>query len=102
MFKKMYFQENQLKIFEDKFKEVFDKWFNVQKDCSSNVSGVDNVFMDCLKYDEDDVVLDIEKLMKEFIRDLATEFGPLQRECTKGWPGYLLYICQILGTFLSH
>lgn len=29
MFMRMYFQENQLKIFEDKFKEVFDKWFNV-------------------------------------------------------------------------
>lgn len=64
MFMKMYFQENQLKIFEDKFKEVFEKWFNVQKDYSSNVFGVDNVFKDCLKYDEDDVVLDIEKLMK--------------------------------------
>lgn len=44
MFMRMYFQENQLKIFEDKFKEVFDKWFNVQKDYSSNVFGVDNVF----------------------------------------------------------
>lgn len=44
MFMKMHFQENQLKIFEDKFKEVFDKWFNVQKDYSSNVFGVDNVF----------------------------------------------------------
>ena len=31
--------------------------------------------------------------MKEFIRDLATEFGPLQQSVTKGWPS-LLYICQ--------
>ena len=41
---KMHFQENQLKIFEDKFKEVFNKWFNVKKDYSLNVFGVDNVF----------------------------------------------------------
>lgn len=83
MFMKMYFQENQLKIFEDKFKEVFEKWFNVQKDYSSNVFGVDNVFKDCLKYDEDDVVLDIEKLMKEVITDLAAEFGPLEQNIRK-------------------
>lgn len=44
MFMRMYFQENQLKIFEDKFKEVFEKWFNVKKDYSSNVFGIDNVF----------------------------------------------------------
>ena len=80
---RMYFQENQLKIFEDKFKEVFDKWFNVQKDYSSNVFGVDNVFKDCLKYDEDDVVLDIEKLMKEVITDIAAEFGPLEQSVQK-------------------
>lgn len=79
MFMKMYFEENQLKIFEDKFKEVFEKWFNVKKDYSQNVSGVDNVFKDCLTYDEDDVVLDVEKLMKEVIKDLAAEFGPLQQ-----------------------
>lgn len=83
MFMKMYFQENQLKIFEDKFKEVFDKWFNVQKDYSSNVYGVDNVFKDCLMYDEDDVVLDIEKLMKEVIKDLAAEFGHLEQNIRK-------------------
>jgi hypothetical protein len=83
MFMKMYFQENQLKIFEDKFKEVFEKWFNVQKDYSSNVFGVDNVFKDCLKYDGDDVVLDIEKLMKEVITDLAAEFGPLEQNIRK-------------------
>ena len=83
MFMKMYFQENQLKIFEDKFKEVFGKWFNVQKDRSPNVSGVDNVFKDCLKYDEEDVVLDIEKIMKEVIRDLSAEFGPLQQNIRK-------------------
>ena len=81
MFMKIYFQENQLKIFEDK--EVFEKWFNVQKDYSSNVFGVDNVFKDCLKYDEDDVVLDIEKLMKEVITDLAAEFGPLEQNIRK-------------------
>lgn len=83
MFMKMYFQENQLKIFEDRFKEVFDKWFNVQKYCSSNVSDIDNIFKDCLKYDEDDVVLDVEKLMKEVIADLATEFGPLEQNIRK-------------------
>ena len=83
MFMKMYFQENQLKIFEDKFKEVFDKWFNVQKYCSSNVSDIDNIFKDCLKYDEDDVVLDIEKIMKEVITDLAAEFGPLEQNIRK-------------------
>ena len=83
MFMKMYFQENQLKIFEDKFKEVFDKWFNVQKDYSSNVFGVDNVFEDCLKYDGDDIVLDVEKLMKEVITDLAAEFGPLEQNIRK-------------------
>lgn len=83
MFMKMYFQENQLKIFEDKFKEVFDKWFNIQKDYLSNVSGVDNVFKDCLKYDEDDVVLDVEKIMKEVITDLAAEFGPLEQNIRK-------------------
>ena len=71
MFMKMYFQETQLKLFEDKFKEVFDKWFNVQKDHSPNVSGVDNIFEDCLKYDGDDIVFDVEKLMKEVITDLA-------------------------------
>lgn len=83
MFMKMYFQENKLKIFEDRFKEVFDKWFNVQKYCSSNVSNIDNIFKDCLKYDEDDVVLDVEKLMKEVIADLATEFGPLEQNIRK-------------------
>ena len=29
----------------------------MQKYCSSNVSNIDNIFKDCLKYDEDDVVL---------------------------------------------
>lgn len=100
MFMKMYFQENQLKIFEDKFKEVFDKWFNVQKDYSSNVYGVDNVFKDCLKYDEDDVVLDIEKLMKEVITDLAAEFGPLQQSVQKdGRVTYYIFANNIENIF---
>lgn len=100
MFMKMYFQENQLKIFEDKFKEVFDKWFNVQKDCSSNVSDIDNVFMDCLKYDEDDVVLDVEKLMKEVITDLAAEFGPLQQSVQKdGRVTYYIFASNIENIF---
>ena len=83
MFMKMHFQENQLKIFEDKFKEVFNKWFNVKKDYSLNISGVDNIFMDCLKYDKDDVVLDVEKIMKEVITDLAAEFGSLEQNIRK-------------------
>lgn len=100
MFMKMYFQENQLKIFEDKFKEVFDKWFNVQKDYSSNIYGVDNVFKDCLKYDEDDVVLDIEKIMKEVIRDLSAEFGPLQQSVQKdGRVTYYIFASNIENIF---
>ena len=100
MFMKMYFQENQLKIFEDKFKEVFEKWFNVQKDYSSNVFGVDNVFKDCLKYDEDDVVLDIEKLMKEVITDLAAEFGPLQQSVQKdGDVTYYIFASNVENIF---
>lgn len=100
MFMRMYFQENQLKIFEDKFKEVFDKWFNVQKDYLSNVSGVDNVFKDCLKYDEDDVVLDVEKIMKEVIRDLAAEFGPLQQSVQKdGRVTYYIFASNIENIF---
>lgn len=100
MFMKMYFQENQFKIFEDKFKEVFDKWFNVQKDRSPNVSGVDNVFKDCLKYDEDDVVLDIEKLMKEVITDLSAEFGPLQQSVQKdGRVTYYIFAGNIENIF---
>lgn len=100
MFMKMHFQENQLKIFEDKFKEVFNKWFNVQKDYSSNVYGVDNVFKDCLKYDEDDVVLDIEKLMKEVITDLAAEFGPLQQSVQKdGRVTYYIFASNIENIF---
>lgn len=100
MFMKMYFQENQLKIFEDKFKEVFDKWFNVKKDYSSNVFGVDNVFKDCLTYDEDDVVLDIEKIMKEVIRDLSAEFGPLQQSVQKdGRVTYYIFASNIENIF---
>ena len=100
MFMKMYFQENQLKIFEDKFKEVFDKWFNVQKYCSSNVSDIDNIFKDCLKYDEDDVVLDIEKIMKEVIRDLSAEFGPLQQSVQKdGQVTYYIFASNIGNIF---
>lgn len=100
MFMKMYFQENQLKIFEDKFKEVFDKWFNVQKYCSSNVSDIDNIFKDCLKYDEDDVVLDIEKIMKEVIRDLSSEFGPLQQSVQKdGRVTYYIFASNIENIF---
>lgn len=100
MFMKMHFQENQLKIFEDKFKEVFEKWFNVKKDYSSNIFGVDNVFKDCLKYDEDDVVLDIEKLMKEVITDLATEFGPLQQSVQKdGRVTYYIFASNIENIF---
>lgn len=100
MFMKMYFQENQLKIFEDKFKEVFDKWFNVQKYCSSNVSDIDNIFKDCLKYDEDDVVLDVEKLMDEVIRDLAAEFGPLQQSVQKdGRVTYYIFASNIENIF---
>ena len=100
MFMKMHFQENQLKIFEDKFKEVFEKWFNVKKDYSSNVYGVDNVFKDCLKYDEDDVVLDIEKLMKEVITDLAAEFGPLQQSVQKdGRVTYYIFASNIENIF---
>jgi hypothetical protein len=100
MFMKMYFQENQLKIFEDKFKEVFDKWFNVQKYCSSNVSDIDNIFKDCLKYDEDDVVLDIEKIMKEVIRDLSAEFGPLQQSVQKdGRVTYYIFASNIGNIF---
>lgn len=100
MFMKMYFQENQLKIFEDKFKEVFEKWFNVQKDYSSNVFGVDNVIKDCLKYDEDDVVLDVKKLMKEVIRDLAAEFGPLQQSVQKnGRVAYYIFASNIENIF---
>lgn len=100
MFMKMYFQENQLKIFEDKFKEVFDKWFNVQKDYSSNVYGVDNVFKDSLTYDEDDVVLDIKKLMEEVIKDLAAEFGPLQQSVQKsGNVTYYIFSSNIENIF---
>lgn len=100
MFMRMYFQENQLKIFEDKFKEVFDKWFNVQKYCSSNVSDIDNIFKDCLKYDEDDVVLDIEKIMKEVIRDLSAEFGPLQQSVQKdGRVTYYIFASNIENIF---
>ena len=100
MFMKIYFQENQLKIFEDKFIEVFEKWFNVQKDRSPNVSGVDNVFMDCLKYDEDDVVLDIEKIMEEVIRDLTAEFGPLQHSVqTDGRVTYYIFASNIENIF---
>lgn len=100
MFMKMHFQENQLKIFEDKFKEVFEKWFNVKKDYSSNIFGVDNVFKDCLKYDEDDVVLDIEKLMKEVITDLATEFGPLQQSVQKdGDVTYYIFASNVENIF---
>ena len=100
MFMKMYFQENQLKIFEDKFKKVFDKWFNVQKYCSSNVSNIDNIFKDCLKYDEDDVILDVEKLMKEVIRDLAAEFGPLQQSVQKdGRVTYYIFASNIENIF---
>lgn len=100
MFMKMYFQENQLKIFEDKFKEVFEKWFNIQKDYSSNVFGVDNVFKDCLKYDEDDVVLDVEKLMKEVITDLAAEFGPLQQSVQRdGRVTYYIFASNIENIF---
>ena len=100
MFMRMYFQENQLKIFEDQFKEVFDRWFNVQKDCSSNVFGVDNVFMDCLKYDEDDVVLDVEKIMKEVIGDLSAEFGPLQQSVQKdGRVTYYIFASNIENIF---
>ena len=100
MFMKMHFQENQLKIFEDKFKEVFDKWFNVQKDYSSNVYGLDNVFKDCLEYDEDDVVLDIEKIMKEVIRDLSAEFGPLQQSVQKdGRVTYYIFASNIENIF---
>lgn len=100
MFMKMYFQENQLKIFEDRFQEVFEKWFNVQKDYSSNIFGVDNVFKDCLKYDEDDVVLDVEKIMKEVIRDLAAEFGPLQQSVQKdGRVTYYIFASNIENIF---
>lgn len=100
MFMKMHFQENQLKIFEDKFKEVFEKWFNVKKDYSSNIFGVDNVFKDCLKHDEDDVVLDIEKLMKEVITDLATEFVPLQQSVQKdGRVTYYIFASNIENIF---
>lgn len=100
MFMKIYFQENQLKIFEDKFIEVFEKWFNVQKDYSSNVSGVDNIFKDCLKYDEDDVVLDVEKLMDEVIRDLAAEFGLLQQSVQKdGRVTYYIFASNIENIF---
>lgn len=100
MFMKMYFQENQLKIFEDRFQEVFEKWFNVQKDYSSNVSGVDNVFIDCLKYDEDDVVLDVEKIMKEVIRDMAAEFGPLQQSVQRdGRVAYYIFASNIENVF---
>lgn len=100
MFMKMYFQENQLKIFEDKFKKVFDKWFNVQKYCSSNVSNIDNIFKDCLKYDEDDVILDVEKLMKEVIRDLSAEFGPLQQSVQKdGRVTYYIFASNIENIF---
>lgn len=100
MFMKMYFQENQLKIFEDKFKEVFDKWFNIKKDYSQNVSGVDNVFKDSLTYDEDDVVLDIKKLMEEVIKDLAAEFGPLQQSVQKsGNVTYYIFSSNIENIF---
>lgn len=100
MFMKMYFQENQLKIFEDKFKEVFDKWFNVKKDYSSNVFGVDNVFKDCLTYDEDDVILDVKKLVDEVIKDLAAEFGPLQKSVQKsGYVTYYIFSSNIENIF---
>ena len=96
MFMKMYFQENQLKIFEDKFKEVFERWFNTKKNCSQNVSGVDVVFMDCLTYDEDDVVLDVKKLMDEVIADLTAEFGPLQQSVQKdGDESYYIFASNI-------
>lgn len=100
MFMKMYFQENQLKIFEDKFKEVFDKWFNVQKYCSSNVSDIDNIFKDCLKYDEDEIVLDVEKIVGEVITDLASEFGPLQQSVQKdGRVIYYIFASNIENIF---
>lgn len=100
MFMKMYFEENQLKIFEDKFKEVFEKWFNIKKDYSQNVSGVDNVFKDSLTYDEDDVVLDIKKLMEEVIKDLAAEFGPLQQSVQKsGNVTYYIFSSNIENIF---
>lgn len=100
MFMKMYFEENQLKIFEDKIKEIFEKWFNVKKDYSQNVSGVDNVFKDSLTYDEDDVVLDIKKLMEEVIKDLAAEFGPLQQSVQKsGNVTYYIFSSNIENIF---
>lgn len=100
MFMKMYFQENQLKIFEDKFKEVFEKWFNVQKDYSSNVSGVDNVFIDCLVPYEDDVVLDIEKIIGEVITDLSIEFDHLGQSVQKdGNVTYYIFASNIENIF---
>lgn len=76
------------------------RWFNVKKDYSSNVFGVDNVFKDCLKYDEDDVVLDVEKLMKEVITDLTAEFGPLQHSVqTDGRVTYYIFASNIENIF---
>ena len=57
-------------------------------------------FKDCLKYDEDDVVLDVEKIMKEVIRDLAAEFGSLQQSVQKdGRVTYYIFANNIENIF---
>lgn len=72
----------------------------LKKTIHQTYSALTMFFKDCLKYDEDDVVLDVEKIMKEVIRDLAAEFGSLQQSVQKdGRVTYYIFANNIENIF---